>query len=114
MGMASNMAVLLLRASVMVSLLLRTFDMVLLSCWLLGSSKPAAVTLRISFTLFQQHKRQPLSVFQILIEDVSTLLMLIKDCQEKETNKHELDCNCSNRCIGSKHKIDRYAFVNRC
>ena len=25
----------------------------------------------------------------------------------KQTNKHKLDCNCSNRCNGSKRKIDK-------
>ena len=32
----------------------------------------------------------------------------------KQTNKHALDCNCSNRCNGNKHNIDRYILIDRC
>ena len=47
-------------------------------------------------------------VAMILIKDVSTLLMLIKGCWEKQTNKHNLDCNQSNKCNERKCKIDEW------
>ena len=49
----------------------------------------------------------------MLMEDASTLLMLVKDRREKQTNKNEsLKCNsnCTNRSNtrnGSKRKLDR-------
>jgi len=47
-------------------------------------------------------------VARIFIADVSTLLLMIKDCWEKQTNKHELNCNQRNKCNGSNQKIDTY------
>ena len=47
-----------------------------------SAAVPVALGAKVALALF-------------LIEEMLTLLMLLKDCRAKQTNKHALDCNCN-------------------